>query len=152
MGETIAMPHTPPPPLNRARAKSMRRAMTDAELKLWNELRAHRLMGLGFRRQVPIAGFIVDFACATERIIVEVDGSQHAQAEAAIDDRQRTLRLEKDGWTLLRFWNDDVLRDIDGVCSHIVTVAGLASADAAARTPLSGEGPAPAPPPGGTHP
>jgi very-short-patch-repair endonuclease len=159
------MPHTPPPPQNRSRAKSMRRVMTDAELKLWNELRAHRLMGLGFRRQVPIAGFIVDFACAAKRIIVEVDGSQHAETEAAIDDRERTQRLEQDGWTLLRFWNDDVLRDIDGVCSHIITVAGLTSTDATAGAehhpdgpplrahPLrSGEASAPTPPQGASHP
>jgi len=58
----------------------MRKAMTDAELKLWNELRAHRLMGLGFRRQFPIAGYIVDFACPEKKLIVEVDGSQHSDA------------------------------------------------------------------------
>ncbi len=98
--------------------------MTDAELKLWNELRAHRLMGLGFRRQVPIAGYIADFACAEHRRIVEVDGSQHARSGDADYDRQRTLRLEADGWTVLRFWNDDVLRDIDNVCEHIVRVIG----------------------------
>jgi very-short-patch-repair endonuclease len=76
----------------------MRRVMTDAELKLWNELRAHRLMGLGFRRQVPIAGYIVDFACADKRILVEVDGSQHGDMAAAADDAVRTRRLEQDGW------------------------------------------------------
>lgn len=119
------MPHTPPPPRNRSRAKSMRRAMTEAELKLWNELRAHRLMGLGFRRQMPIAGFIVDFACPAKRLVVELDGSQHAQADNIARDRVRTARLEADGWTVLRFRNDDVLRDIDNVCMHIVTVAGV---------------------------
>ena len=77
------MPHTPIPPRNRANAKTMRRVMTDAELKLWNELRAHRLMGLSFRRQVPIAGYIVDFACSSKRLIVELDGSQHADPDAA---------------------------------------------------------------------
>ena len=118
------MPHTPPPPRNRNRAKSMRRAMTEAELKLWNELRAHRLMGFGFRRQMPIAGFIVDFACPAKGLVVELDGSQHAQADNVARDRVRTARLEADGWTVLRFWNDDVLRDIDNVCLHIVTVAG----------------------------
>jgi very-short-patch-repair endonuclease len=59
----------------------MRKTMTDAELKLWNAIRAHRLMGLGFRRQVPIAGYIVDFACPTHNLIVEVDGWQHANDE-----------------------------------------------------------------------
>ena len=102
----------------------MRSAMTEAETKLWNELRADRLMGLGFRRQVPITGYIVDFACAAHRLIVEVDGSQHARPQSADYDRLRTRRLEADGWTILRFWNDDVLRDIDNVCEHIVRVIG----------------------------
>ncbi len=101
--------------------------MTDAELKLWNELRAHRLMGLGFRRQLPVAGYIVDFACPEHRVIVEVDGAQHARHNALDYDNQRTARLEQDGWTLLRFWNDDVLRDIDNVCQHIVRVIGEAA-------------------------
>lgn len=119
------MPHTLVSHRNRTNAKSMRRQMTDAELKLWNELRAHRLMGLGFRRQVPIAGYIADFACADKRVIVELDGSQHGEAGQSTVDATRTQRLEKDGWTVLRFWNDDVLGDIDGVCQHIITVAGL---------------------------
>ncbi len=99
--------------------------MTSAELKLWNELRAHRLMGLGFRRQLPVAGYIVDFACPEKKLVVEVDGSQHAKAEAVTSDEARTLRLEQDGWTVLRFWNDDIIRDIDNVCQHIVIAAGL---------------------------
>ena len=94
--------------------------MTDAELKLWNELRAHRLMGLSFHRQMPIAGYIVDFACPSHRIIAEIDGSQHALEPNSIYDAIRTRRLEEDGWTILRFWNDDVLRDIDNVCLHIL--------------------------------
>ena len=133
------MPHTPLPPLNRSRAKSMRRVMTDAELKLWNELRAHRLMGLGFRRQVPIAGYIVDFACSSKKLIVEIDGSQHAQAEHACADEARTARLGQDGWTILRFWNDDVLRDIDNVCQHIVIAAGLAAAPEESRRTMQPE-------------
>ncbi|MGE6782328.1 endonuclease domain-containing protein [Ensifer adhaerens] len=118
------MPHADISRNTRSNARRMRSAMTDAELKLWNELRAHRLMGFGFRRQVPIAGYIVDFACSTQRVIVEVDGSQHARADDTRYDLERTLRLEADGWTVLRFWNDDVLRDIDNVCEHIVRVIG----------------------------
>jgi len=101
--------------------------MTDAELKLWNELRAHRLMGLAFRRQVPIAGYIVDFARSSKRLIVEVDGSQHAEDQQLKIDEERRGRLERDGWILLRFWNDDILRDIDNVCQHIVITAGPAT-------------------------
>ncbi len=99
--------------------------MTDAELKLWNELRAHRLMGLGFRRQLPIGGYIVDFACPEHKIVVELDGSQHANGDAVDYDKQRSARLEQNGWTVLRFWNDDVLRDIDNVCQHIVRIVGV---------------------------
>jgi very-short-patch-repair endonuclease len=118
------MPHADVSPKTRVNARRMRHVMTEAEVKLWNELRAHRLMGLGFRRQVPIAGYIVDFACAAHRLVVEVDGSQHARAESAEYDRQRARRLEADGWTILRFWNDDVLHDIGNVCEHIVRVIG----------------------------
>ncbi|UVK39540.1 endonuclease domain-containing protein [Mesorhizobium sp. AR10] len=122
------MPHTPLPPKHRANARSMRKVMTSAELKLWNELRAHWLMGLGFRRQFPIAGYIVDFACPEKKLVVEVDGSQHTEAGAVASDEARTVRLEQDGWTVLRFWNDDIIRDIDNVCQHIVIAAGLAGA------------------------
>ncbi len=147
----LTVPHTPLPPKNRSRAKAMRRVMTDAELKLWNEIRAHRLMGLGFRRQFPIAGYIADFACPDKRLIVEVDGSQHADGEVLMADTARTEKLCQDGWTVLRFWNDDVLRDIDNVCLHIV--AGLTAAEAGrphptrplrGHPPLEGEGSRPA--------
>jgi very-short-patch-repair endonuclease len=131
------MGHDRVPEKLRRNARSMRRALTDAELKLWNELRAHRLMGLGFRRQVPIDRYIVDFACSEHRIVVEVDGSQHGDDASVGYDAQRTAFLQSRGWTVLRFWNDDVLRDIDGVCSHIVAVAGLAQADADRRAAAS---------------
>ena len=81
-------------------------------------------MGLGFRRQFPIAGYIVDFACPEKKLVVEVDGSQHAEAVAG--DEARTGRRQQDGWTVLRFWNDEIIRDIDNVCQHIVIEAGLA--------------------------
>ncbi|RWC32122.1 endonuclease domain-containing protein [Mesorhizobium sp.] len=119
------MSHYPVPPVNRRNARKMRKARTDAELKLWNEIRAHRLMGLAFRRQMPIAGYIVDFACPDKKLIVELDGSQHAQAEASASDAARTAKFEALGWTILRFWNDDVIRDIDDVCQHIVIEGGL---------------------------
>jgi very-short-patch-repair endonuclease len=115
--------------VNRDNARKMRKQMTDAELKLWNEVRAHRPMGLSFRRQMPIAGYIVDFACPGKKLIVEIDGSQHALAEVSASDAARTATLEALGWTILRFWNDDVIRDIDNVCQHIVIAAGEARAE-----------------------
>ncbi|WP_246673795.1 endonuclease domain-containing protein [Mesorhizobium sp. B2-3-13] len=126
-------------PLNRGNARKMRKAMTDAELKLWNEIRAHRLMGLAFRRQMPIAGYIVDFACPTRKLIVEIDGSQHATAKASEMDAARAAKLEALSWTILRFWNDDVIRDIDNVCQHVVIVAGLADAVMPASQPATEE-------------
>lgn len=113
----------------------MRRVMTEAELRLWNELRAHRLMGMSFRRQVPIGPYIVDFACSAHSLIVEVDGSQHADAEHLQYDEPRSVYLKASGWTILRFWNDDVIRDIDNVCQHIVIEAGLAVAEVRAGKP-----------------
>ena len=119
------MTHYPVPDANRGNARKMRKAMTDAELKLWNELRAHRLMDLAFRRQMPIAGYIVDFACPARKLVVEIDGSQHAETAQSEADAIRARKLEALGWTILRFWNHDVLRDIDNVCQHIVISAGL---------------------------
>jgi very-short-patch-repair endonuclease len=116
------MNHAVIPSPNRCNARRMREAMTDAELKLWNEVRAHRLMGLAIRRQMPIAGYIVDFACPSRKLIVEVDGSQHGES---VRDAVRDRALSDLGWTVLRFWNDDILRDIDNVCRHIVITAGL---------------------------
>jgi very-short-patch-repair endonuclease len=120
------MPHTPPPPENRPRAKAMRGRMTEAELKFWNAVRAHRLMGMGFRRQVPIGAYIVDFACPAHKIIVEIDGSQHGDDTVLRNDAVRTRFLEESGWTVLRFTNADALSDLDNLCLHVITVAGLA--------------------------
>jgi very-short-patch-repair endonuclease len=114
------MSHTPVPPQRRANAKRMRSAMTDAELKLWNAVRGHRLMGLSFRRQMPIAGYIVDFTCPLHRLIIEIDGFQHNEDSAIRYDAARTARLEADHWTVIRFSNEDVLRNIDNVCLHIL--------------------------------
>ncbi|MEQ8401788.1 MAG: DUF559 domain-containing protein [Roseitalea porphyridii] len=118
----MKLAHAPIPARQRGNARRMRRQMTDAEKKLWAELRAHRLMGLGFRRQYPIRQFIVDFACPKHRLVIEIDGSQHGLEDIASSDAVRTAALQADGWTVVRFWNDDVLRDIDGVCRHIVAV------------------------------
>jgi very-short-patch-repair endonuclease len=100
----------------------MRKSMTDAEVKLWNALRAHRLEGLSFRRQLPILGYIVDFACPSHKLVIELDGFQHADETAMDYDRQRTASLQQHGWTVIRFWNDDILKDIDNVCLHILRV------------------------------
>jgi very-short-patch-repair endonuclease len=89
------------------------------------ELRAHRLMGLSFRRQMPIAGYIVDFVCSDHKLIIEVDGSQHGNDSDQLYDNIRTARLEADGWTVLRFWNDEPLKNIDAVCDAIIRTIGV---------------------------
>src|SRR5262245_61976643 len=91
-------------------ARGLRRNLTDAERKLWYRLRDRRLDGWKFRRQAPIEGFIVDFLCIDSRLIVELDGGQHAVRVEA--DARRTAILEAAGFHVLRFWNDDVLGNI----------------------------------------
>ena len=118
------MTHAKITPHLRARARSMRSDMTDAELKFWNAVRAHRLEGLSFRRQLPIAGYIMDFACPSRMLIVEIDGSQHS-TDRADYDAVRSARFISDGWQVLRFTNDDVLRELDDVCRHILKVVGV---------------------------
>jgi very-short-patch-repair endonuclease len=86
----------------------MRKAPTDAERALWLRLRHRQIDGLKFRRQVPIGPFIVDFFCRDAGLVIELDGSQHAEACAAYD-RRRTVWLEGHGLRVLRFWNGDVL-------------------------------------------
>ena len=91
--------------------------MTDAEDKLWQELRGQRLDKIKLRRQVPIGPFVADFACLEALLIVELDGSQHADSP---HDAVRDAELNRRGFRILRFWNDDVLKDIDGVCNTII--------------------------------
>ena len=102
----------------RVHARHMRKVPTDAERKLWSHLR-HRLplANTHFCRQVRIGPYIADFVCHRSRLIIEVDGGQHAQNIVA--DRKRTQRLEADGYRVLRFWNNDVLSNIDGVLAEI---------------------------------
>lgn len=93
------------------------------ELKLGNENRAHRLMGLSIRRQGAIGPFIVDLACAAKGLIPELDGWQHGERGHASYDRVRDDVLRVRGSTNLRFWTDEVMRGIDELCQHIVAEA-----------------------------
>ena len=95
----------------------MRHIATDAEKKLWRLLRSRQLDAAKFRRQVPIENYIVDFACHEERLIVEVDGVQHAENPR---DAARDKRLAALGYRVLRFWNNDVLRNPRGVLETIL--------------------------------
>lgn len=117
------MPRRAMMPGRRALAKAMRRDMPDAEFRLWCELRNRNLSGLKFRRQQPIGAFIVDFFCPEAKLIVEVDGSQNAEASHAIADAERKKWLEGQGYTLIRFWTNEVMHELDGVCAAIIAAA-----------------------------
>ena len=94
-------------------ARSLRRRMTEAEKLMWSRLRDRRLEGVKFKRQKSIAAYIVDFVALDLKLVVEIDGGQHA--ERASDDAARTRVLEQCGYHVIRFWNHDVLGNIDGV-------------------------------------
>jgi len=91
--------------------------MTEAEGKLWQELRDRRLDRIKFRRQAPIGKYVADFVCPEARLIIEIDGSQHAESDT---DQIRKTELEAKGFRVLRFWNDDVLKDLNAVCDTII--------------------------------
>ncbi|MCX5515909.1 endonuclease domain-containing protein [Kaistia algarum] len=103
-------------------AKTLRRNQTDVERRLWSHLRDRRLEGLKFRRQVPIGPYVVDFACVEALLVIELDGSQHVEEQAAYDGR-RTTYLKGLGYQVLRFWNSDILTNIEGVAIEIVRMA-----------------------------
>jgi very-short-patch-repair endonuclease len=102
-------------------ARKLRREQTDAERTLWFRLRDRRLGGLKFPRQVPVGRYVVDFCCESARLIVELDGGQHAERSA--EDAKRTADLDAYGFLALRFWNVDVLSNLDGVLETIVAAA-----------------------------
>ena len=99
------------------RAKALRRALTEQEKKLWGALRDRRLGGFKFRKQQPIGPFIADFVCQEQRLIVEVDGSQHAESES---DTKRDAFLKDRSYRVLRFWNNDVTGNLSGVLTAIL--------------------------------
>ena len=104
-------------PRPRLRAIELRKNATEAERRLWRSLSARQLRGTRFNRQVPIGPFICDFVARTPRLIVEVDGGQHAHDQRG--DRARTRFLERRGYRVLRFWNNEVLENQDGVLGVI---------------------------------
>jgi very-short-patch-repair endonuclease len=115
-------------------AKHLRCHMTDSENKLWRHLRAHRLNGEKFRRQQPIGPYIVDFVHFGARLIVEADGGQHNDAPR---DERRDEWLREQGFTVMRFWNNEIMSNLEGVLTTVMA--------AVAESPLS---PIPSPPRG----
>lgn len=100
------------------RARQLRHNLTVAEKRLWSRLRAHRLAGAGFRRQHPIEPYIVDFCSPRKKIVVELDGGQHAEQQEY--DAMRTAFLQERGYTVIRFWNVEVMSNIKRVVDKIL--------------------------------
>ncbi|MGN7928670.1 endonuclease domain-containing protein [Sphingopyxis sp. 22461] len=123
------------------RAKALRRSLTEQEKKLWGALRDRRLGGFKFRKQQPIGPFIADFVCQEQRLIVEVDGSQHASSET---DVQRDGYLKGKGYRVLRVWNNDVTGNLSGVLTAVLAALSAPHPPIAAQwappSPLKGEG------------
>jgi very-short-patch-repair endonuclease len=94
-------------------ARQLRSNPTEAEKRLWSKLRLKQIGGHRFRRQAPIGPYVADFACLAQRLIIEVDGGQHDSR--ATQDDARTAWLERQGFRVLRFWNNEVLGNVEGV-------------------------------------
>ena len=121
-----------------AYAKSLRSTQTKAEQRLWCHLRAHRFLGVKFRREKPIGPYIVDFVAAEQGLVIELDGGQHVDRQEA--DATRTSFLEQEGYEVLRFWNDEVLTRIDDVLEQIRIALALGETLSPNPSPASGRG------------
>ncbi len=108
-------------------ARHLRSRMTDAETKLWWYLRNNQLGNYKFRRQMPLGPYVLDFACESRKLVIEVDGGQHCENHY---DQKRTIWLESKGWKVIRFWNNEVLQQTEAVLQTILK---------ALSNPLQGE-------------
>jgi very-short-patch-repair endonuclease len=118
--------------------RQLRNAPTDAERALWQRLRGRQVDDAKFRRQHPFDDYILDFVCLERRIVIELDGGQHAEAVAY--DTKRTAELEKAGFVVLRFWNNEIFENMDGVLEVIWTTLQARSNPSPPNPPLEGEG------------
>ncbi len=107
MGERVKLGH----------AKRLRSNQTEAEQRLWYHLRAHRFLGLKFKRQKPVGRYVVDFVCLEHRLVIEIDGGQHSEQTAY--DQRRDAWLRSQGYSVLRFWNNDVMQRLESVLEQI---------------------------------
>ena len=107
-------------------ARTLRKSETDAERKIWQLLQSRALKGAKFRRQHPVGSYVVDFMCINEKLIIELDGSQHQPQKSY--DAQRTAFLEQAGYRVIRFWDNDVLLQTESVMQAIFDALGSPSA------------------------
>jgi very-short-patch-repair endonuclease len=106
-------------PTTRRRAQALRRELTKAERILWSKLKGRQLAGWMFRVQHPIGPYIADFACVQLRFVVEVDGETHSSVLERQHDNRRTAFIEGEGWSILRVWNSEVYKNLEGVLRAI---------------------------------
>jgi len=104
------------------KARALRKLSTPHEKILWSLLRNRNFNGLKFIRQFPIGNYIADFACRSKKLIIELDGSQHNEATNIQYDYERTKFLEEQGYTVVRFWNNDIDNNIEGVYEKLLSV------------------------------
>ncbi len=102
-------------------ARNLRKNMTSQEIKLWNLLKNRQFEGVKFVRQYPIGPYIVDFACRKKKLIIELDGGQHNFPENIKQDNERTTYLNERGFRVVRFWNNDIDNNIEGVYLEIMS-------------------------------
>jgi len=128
------MIHTMPIRKPHPNAKTLRKDMPSAERKLWARIRNKQLGGYRFRRQHTIGPYIADFACVETKIVIELDGDQHSFDDGA-RDAKRDAFIEGEGWRVLRFWNNDVYGNIDGVLEVILDACEIARREKEFLTP-----------------
>jgi very-short-patch-repair endonuclease len=115
-------------------ARRLRQRQTDVERILWFRLRDRRLNGWKFRRQMSLNGFVVDFCCPAGKLVIEIDGGQHVMR--ADEDARRTDDLESSGYLVLRFWNNDVMQNLEGVLQTILSTLEQHSSEPPHPSPL----------------
>jgi very-short-patch-repair endonuclease len=123
------------PDWQRMAARRLRAEMTDAERRLWQALRAHRFRGTAFRRQAPLGPYIADFVCHALKLVIEVDGGQPS---GSVTDARRDKWMAREGYKVLRFWNNEVLGNLAGVLDRIGRE--IAAAPPPQPSPTRGEG------------
>ena len=127
-------------------ARQLRKQQTEAEALLWRKVRDRQLDGYKFYRQYPIPPSYADFICRTQKLIIELDGAQHSEDRNIIHDKKRTDYLEKKGYRVIRFWNDEIYKNMDGVLETILNHLSLthsangACAPSSVALSLKGEG------------
>jgi very-short-patch-repair endonuclease len=136
------MPHAVISERQRNRAKQLRQTMTRAETLLWRYLKANRIDGIGFRRQTPIGNYIVDFVCFSAKLVIELDGETHDFEERQKADQRRDAFLAAEGFRVLRFTNEQVMSNLEGVVEAIreATAFGASGSPPSLTLPHKGGG------------